>query len=100
MVNDPLVGQCNLHHVAQFNTGAAPLSPEIIQKLAKKFPTAGIKQGWGMTESTSCITSTPSKFLSPRFAHTVGTAVPNTVLKIVEVETGKELGINSPGEVS
>lgn len=53
-----------------------------------------------MTESTSCITSTPSKFLSPRFAHTVGTAVPNTVLKIVDVETGKELGINSPGEVS
>lgn len=100
MVNDPLVGQYNLHHVTQFNTGAAPLSPEIIQKLAKKFPTAGIKQGWGMTESTSCITSTPPKFLSPRFAHTVGTAVPNTVLKIVDVETGKELGINSPGEAS
>lgn len=99
LINEPLVPKYNLKHIKQFNTGAAPLSPEVIQKLAGKFPGVGIKQGWGMTESTSCITSTPPELLHYRYAHTVGVAVPNTVLKIVNPETGEEVGANVPGEV-
>lgn len=99
MTTDPLVDQYDLSHVLQFNTGAAPLSVEVIEKLARKYPNAGIKQGWGMTESTSCITSTPFQYLHPRFAHTVGKAVSNTLLKIVDVETGLEVGVGTPGEV-
>ncbi|KAH8589605.1 4-coumarate:coenzyme A ligase [Bisporella sp. PMI_857] len=99
LVNEPRVKQYNLDHITQFNTGAAPLAPEIIQRLAAAFPSAGIKQGWGMTESTSCITSTPPRFLSPRFAHTVGVAVPNTVLKVVDPASGEELGVDTPGEI-
>jgi len=75
------------------------LLPEIIAKLAKAFPNAGIKQGWGMTESASCITSTPPKYLSYEYAHTVGVAVPGTVLKIIDPESGKELGIGEQGEI-
>ncbi|KAH6711195.1 hypothetical protein BKA61DRAFT_645348 [Leptodontidium sp. MPI-SDFR-AT-0119] len=99
LINEPLVPKYNLKHIKQFNTGAAPLSPEVIQKLAGKFPGVGIKQGWGMTESTSCITSTPPELLHYRYAHTVGVAVPNTVLKIVNPETGEEVGANVPGEI-
>ncbi|PVH71102.1 acetyl-CoA synthetase-like protein [Cadophora sp. DSE1049] len=99
LINDPLVQQYNLKHIKQFNTGAAPLSPEVIQKLAKKFPAVGIKQGWGMTESTSCITSTPPEFLDYKYAHTVGVVVPNTTLKIIDPESGEEVGVNVPGEI-
>jgi 4-coumarate--CoA ligase len=86
--------------IRQFNTGAAPLSPEVIQKLAERFPQAGIKQGWGMTESTSCITATPAAMLAYRYAHTVGSIVPNTTIKIVDPESNQEVGYNTPGEVS
>ena len=99
MINDPLVEKYELTHITQFNTGAAPLSPEVIQKLAHKYPLAGIKQGWGMTESTSCITSTPPEYLDPQFAHTVGAAVANTILKVVDVESRVEVGFDIPGEV-
>jgi 4-coumarate--CoA ligase len=75
------------------------LPPEIITKLAIAYPSAGIKKGWGMTESASCITSTPPKYLPYEYAHTVGAAVPGTVLKIVDPASGKELGIGEPGEV-
>jgi hypothetical protein len=53
-----------------------------------------------MTESTSCITSTPFDCLHPRFAHTVGKLVSNTILNVVDVEIGLEVGIGAPGEVS
>lgn len=100
MTTDRLVDQYDLSRVVQFNTGAAPLAVEVIEKLARKYPGAGIKQGWGMSESTSCITSTPFTHLNPRFAHTVGKPVSNTTLKIVDVETGLEVGVGIPGEVS
>jgi hypothetical protein len=52
-----------------------------------------------MTESTSCITSTPPKYLPYDYAHTVGVLTPSSVLKIVDLSSGKEVGVGEPGEV-
>ncbi|KAN0105865.1 4-coumarate-CoA ligase 2 [Hyaloscypha variabilis] len=89
LVNDPVVKKFDLSKVKQFNTGAAPLSPQVIEKLSQQFPAAVIKQHWGMTGSTSCITVTPVNLLHNRNAHTVGTIVSNTTIKIVSPETAR-----------
>lgn len=51
-----------------------------------------------MTESCACITAHPPDLFDYKYAHTVGTLIPSTEGKIIDVD-GKELGINEPGEV-
>ncbi|KPM43006.1 hypothetical protein AK830_g3534 [Neonectria ditissima] len=60
MVQDhKTVAKYDLSHVKRFSSGAAPLSREILNLLEEKFPGTGFKQGYGMTESCSAITSHP-----------------------------------------
>jgi acyl-CoA synthetase (AMP-forming)/AMP-acid ligase II len=98
LVRDPIVDQYDLSFVERFSSGAAPLSEEIIQLLKKKFPGTGFKQGYGMTESCSCITAHPPERYEYEHAHKVGTICASTEIKIIG-EDGHELGINQPGEL-
>lgn len=98
MVRDPIVDKYDLRHLTRFSSGAAPLSPEILQQLKQKFPQTGLKQGYGMTESCSCITAHPPEKYDYKYGHQVGTICASTEVKIVD-ENGKELGVNQPGEL-
>jgi acyl-CoA synthetase (AMP-forming)/AMP-acid ligase II len=98
MVRDPIVDEYDLSIITRFSSGAAPLSEEIIQQLKTKFPNTGFKQGYGMTESCSCITAHPPEKYDYEHAHKVGTICASTEVKIVD-EEGKELGIGEPGEL-
>ncbi|KAL8709469.1 MAG: hypothetical protein Q9220_005852 [cf. Caloplaca sp. 1 TL-2023] len=118
LVRDPIVDQYDLSHLQRFSTGAAPISEEIIQLLQKKFPQTKFKQGkfslvqlmhmvpanrrhakgYGMTESCSCITAHPPEQYDYKYAHTVGTLIPCTEAKIIDLD-GNELGHNEAGEV-
>lgn len=98
MVRDPVVDDYDLSHIARFTSGAAPLSEEIIQLLERKFPGTGLKQGYGMTESCSCITMHPPDKFAYRYAHTGGAIVASTEVKIVKPDGG-EAGVGEPGEV-
>lgn len=84
LVNDPIAAKYDLPHVRQFNTGAAPISKEIIDKLAKRFGHIRIRQAWGMTETTSAVTVTPPMEQTYDNAHLVGKVVPETVIKIID----------------
>lgn len=98
MVRDPIVDEYDLSFLRRFSSGAAPLSAEIIQLLKKKFPQTGLKQGYGMTESCSCITAHPPSLYAYENAHTVGTIVASTTVKIIK-EDGTEAGVGEPGEI-
>lgn len=98
LVRDPIVDNYDLRHITRFSSGAAPLSEEIIQQLQKKFPNTGFKQGYGMTESCSCITAHPPEKYDYRYAHSGGAIVANTEVKIVK-EDGTEAGVGEVGEV-
>ena len=98
MVRDPIVDEYDLGFITRFSSGAAPLSEEIIQQLKAKFPNTGFKQGYGMTESCSCITAHPPEKYDYEHAHKVGTICASTEIKIVD-EDGKELGLGQPGEL-
>ena len=98
MVRDPLVDQYDLRHVERFASGSAPCSDEIIELLQRKFPGTGFLQGYGMTESTACITSHPPDKYDFKYAGTGGTLVASTIVKVVD-EEGNELGVNESGEI-
>ncbi|EER24333.1 AMP-binding enzyme, putative [Coccidioides posadasii C735 delta SOWgp] len=98
LVNDPVASKYDLSCVKRISCGAAPLSEQITQLLQQKFPQSGFKQGYGMTESCSCITSHSPKYYDYKYANTVGDIVPSTSVKIID-DNGKELGYNQPGEI-
>ncbi|KXT02085.1 hypothetical protein AC578_6695 [Pseudocercospora eumusae] len=98
MVRDPIVDRYDLSFLKRFSSGAAPLSKEILDLLKKKFPQCGFKQGYGMTESCSCITAHPPALYDFEYAHTVGTVCASTTVKII-TEDGKECGVGEPGEI-
>jgi acyl-CoA synthetase (AMP-forming)/AMP-acid ligase II len=97
--DDKTLAKYDLSSVKRFSSGAAPLSAEILDLLKKKFPGTGFKQGYGMTESCSCITAHPPDKYDYKYAARVGTVVASTEVKIVDPQTGKECGLNEPGEI-
>ena len=100
MVRDEkTLAKYDLSSLKRFSSGAAPLSAEILDMLQKRFPGTGFKQGYGMTESCSCITAHPPEKYDYKYAFRVGTVVASTEVKIVNPDTGKECGLDEPGEI-
>ncbi|KAL2828014.1 hypothetical protein BDW59DRAFT_178962 [Aspergillus cavernicola] len=99
LLQDPIVSKYDLSHVKRFSSGAAPISGEILQKLQERFPWTGFKQGYGMTESCSCITAHPPEKQSYEYAQRGGMIVANTEMKVIHTETGRELGHDEEGEI-
>lgn len=100
MVNEEVARKNDLSFVRQLTTGAAPLSPQVIEKLAKDFPQAKLRQAYGMTESCSCLTTTPKDLQVYANADKVGKLVPGTQVKVVDPASGKEVGYGEEGEVN
>ncbi|KAI0522100.1 acetyl-CoA synthetase-like protein [Xylaria bambusicola] len=98
LARDPLVDKYDLRCVKRLSSGAAPVSEEILQLLQKKLPRSGFKQGYGMTESCSCITAHPLWAYDYRHAHKVGTIVASTEVKVIK-EDGTEAGVGESGEI-
>jgi long-chain acyl-CoA synthetase len=87
----------DLSFIRGFFGGAAPLAPETVRQL---FDLTGKKiyDVYGLTENTALATCTPwNGKVKPG---TVGVPLPNTDLKIVDLETGtKELPAGKAGEI-
>ena len=83
----------NLHEIA---SGGAPLAKEVGEAVAKRFKLSGIRQGYGLTETTSAIIITPE---GDDKAGAAGKVVPFFRAKIVDLDTGKILGCNQRGEL-
>ncbi|EHY59571.1 hypothetical protein HRR83_001154 [Exophiala dermatitidis] len=99
LVRDKIVDNYDLRHVERWSSGSAPISPKIIALLRKKFPWTGFRQGYGATESTACITAHPPTHFDYKYASTGGKLVANTVAKVIDLNTGEELGVNQTGEI-
>jgi 4-coumarate--CoA ligase len=99
LVRDKIVDNYDLRHVERWSSGSAPISPEIIALLQKKFPWTGFRQGYGATESTACISCHPPTHYDYKYATTGGMLVANTVAKVLDLTTGKEMGIGETGEI-
>ena len=98
MVRDPVVDGYDLSCVKRFSCGAAPLSGEVLALLGKKFPGTGFKQGYGMTESCSCITAHTPSFYAYGYAHAVGSVCASTQVRIL-TDSGSDGGVGEKGEI-
>ncbi len=87
----------DLSFIKGFFSGAAPLAADTLQQL-KDLTGATMLEVYGLTETTPIATATPwGGKIKPG---TVGTPVPSTDIKIVDVETGKEeMPTGAPGEI-
>ncbi len=97
LTNHPVVDQYDLSSVRLITCGAAPLGEELEAACGKRLG-CGIIQGYGLTEvAGAChIRALGSELDLPG---SVGPVLQNTEGKIIDVETGAELGPNETGEV-
>jgi len=79
------------------NTGAAPMPPEVLKEFEERTG-AVIIEGYGMTEASPATHANP--FSGTRKIGSVGLALPNTEMKIVEVDDyTKIVPIGEEGEI-
>ena len=93
----PAVDNYDVSSIRLISSGAAPLGQELEQACSERLD-CQVYQGYGLTEvaGASHINTIP---VPVEKIGAVGKVVPNTYSKIIDPETGKELGINERGEV-
>jgi acyl-CoA synthetase (AMP-forming)/AMP-acid ligase II len=97
LAKHPIVDDYDLSCVDNVLSGAAPLDAELGHAVEKRIG-CQVRQGYGMTELS------PVSHAIPRDApdmdlNSVGVAVPNTECKLVDPETGEEVGPGARGEL-
>jgi long-chain acyl-CoA synthetase len=87
-----------LDNISLYVSGAAPFPAEAIRQFEKQFHTENkFVEVYGMTETSPLATANPA--IGEKKIGTVGLPLPDTEIKIIDIETGKELGIGQPGEI-
>lgn len=97
LLNHARVTEAGLDHVRTFNTGGAPCPVDVIDRFER---TVGrpLNEGYGLSETSPTTHSTPQ--LSLRKPGTIGLPMPDTDMRIVDVETGtRDLPVGEPGEL-
>ncbi|KAI9253159.1 hypothetical protein BY458DRAFT_348585 [Sporodiniella umbellata] len=94
LAKSPIVSKYDLSSIKDIGCGAAPLSEGHIDSLTKRIPSL-VRQGYGMTETTSGVIFQNAENHSPGC---IGVLFPNVECKIVD-EEGKDLGANQEGEL-
>jgi acyl-CoA synthetase (AMP-forming)/AMP-acid ligase II len=97
IAKQPAVEGRDLSRLRLLFSGAAPLGAELARACAARLGCA-VRQGYGLTETSPAVQITPAEAADAK-AGSVGPCVPNTESKIVDVETGAELGANLEGEI-
>ncbi|MBD3197117.1 MAG: AMP-binding protein [Candidatus Lokiarchaeota archaeon] len=87
-----------LDNISLYVSGAAPFPSEAIRDFEKQFHTENkFVEVYGMTESAVLVTVNPT--YGKKKIGKVGLPLPDTEVKLVNVETGKEVPLGEPGEI-
>ena len=97
LARHPLVGQFDLSSVRLIFSGAAPLGEAIARELSARMG-CPVVQGYGMTEASPVTHLSPTRD-APVKPGSIGHVIPNTEVKIIDVETGATLGTGKEGEL-
>lgn len=93
----PRVKDFNLERVRTFNSGGAPCPVEVIEEFERRIGRT-LNEGYGLSETSPVTHSTPQ--LGRRKPGTIGLPLPDTDIKVVDVETGtRELPCGEAGEL-
>ncbi len=97
LAKHPLVDRYDLSSLRVLVSGAAPLSEDLARACAERLG-CRVKQGYGLTETSPVTHVNPDDPARIKLG-SVGPLIRNTECKIVDTQTGVELGLNQQGEV-
>jgi acyl-CoA synthetase (AMP-forming)/AMP-acid ligase II len=95
LAKHPVVDNYNLSNLRWLFSGAAPLGAPLTEAVQARL-NVRVRQGYGMTEASPATHYTPP---GADRAGKVGPLMPNTEGRIVDIETGADLGPGQAGEV-
>lgn len=96
LVKTPLTEKYDISSLTEISCGAAPLSSQMEEALKKKTSIRIINQGYGMTETAGGIVYALGEYRKPG---SIGQIAASTYGKVIDLETGKNLGPNQQGEL-
>src|SRR5216684_3203040 len=97
LVKHPAVAQFDLSSVRLVFSGAAPLGEDMARELGRKLG-CPVVQGYGMTEASPVTHLSPTRN-APMKPGSAGCVVPNTEVRISDIETGEEVPQGKDGEL-
>jgi long-chain acyl-CoA synthetase len=87
-----------LDKIKVYLSGAAPFPAEAIRNFEKTFQAEGkVLEVFGMTETSPLVTMNPRR--KQKKIGTVGLPLQDTEVRIVDLETGKQVELGNPGEI-
>ena len=97
LLNHPRVREFHLDRVCTYNSGSAPLPVEVLEKF-ERIVNVTLNEGYGLSEASPVTHST--SHLARRKPGSIGLPMPDTDIKIVDLETGtRELPLGEEGEL-
>ena len=97
LLNHPKAKESGLGRIRQFNSGSAPLPVEVIEQF-ERLTGGTLKEGYGLSEASPVTHTTPA--LSRRKPGSIGLPLPDTDIKVVDLETGEtEVPVGQEGEL-
>jgi acyl-CoA synthetase (AMP-forming)/AMP-acid ligase II len=97
LAEHPRADRHDLSSLELLLAGGAPLPPDVQAAVERRLPHAVVGQGWGMTETTVGA-AVPDRERGSLPA-SVGRALPNTSLRVVDPVSGRDLGPGEDGEL-
>jgi acyl-CoA synthetase (AMP-forming)/AMP-acid ligase II len=97
LAKHPIVESYDVSCIENVLSGAAPLDAELGHAVAKRLG-CQVRQGYGMTELSPVSHAIP-RDKPDMDLNSVGVALPNTECKLVDPETGEEVGPGGRGEL-
>ncbi|KAF2264132.1 phenylacetyl-CoA ligase-like protein [Lojkania enalia] len=94
--NKEMLAKFDLSSVWTLFTGAAPLGKETAEDIQKIFPSWSIRQGYGLTETSTVVCSTSPDDI---WFGSSGSLLPSIEAKIVTLEGNEVTGYDQPGEL-
>ena len=97
LLNHPRVREFNLDRVSVYNSGSAPLPVAVLEKFERVINVT-LNEGYGLSEASPVTHSTAH--LARRKPGSIGLPMPDTDIKIVDLDTGtRELPLGEEGEL-
>jgi long-chain acyl-CoA synthetase len=87
LLGHPRVKEFGLHLVRTCNSGGAPCPVEVIEEFERRLGRP-LNEGYGLSETSPVTHSTPQ--LARRKPGTIGLPLPDTDIKVVDLDTGSE----------
>jgi acyl-CoA synthetase (AMP-forming)/AMP-acid ligase II len=97
LAKQPIVDEFDVSTLKLITCGAAPLGVDLIQRCEERLGCTVI-QAYGLTEASPATHSMPARGGLQKVG-SIGPCVPNTECKVIDVETGAELGPGAQGEL-